>query len=90
MGGAVAQIVRKAGISGVIKQVSKAMGGGDEEKTPVATPAEKEIAKAEPTMATQEEKAAAAKRRARAGSRRQLLSAGRLGTSDEGQTTLGA
>ena len=41
-------------------------------------------------MATQEEKAAAAKRRARAGSRRQLLSAGRLGTSDEGQTTLGA
>tara|TARA_B110000977_G_scaffold132768_1_gene169116 strand:- start:67 stop:333 length:267 start_codon:yes stop_codon:yes gene_type:complete len=88
MGGAIAQVIKKKLIKGVIN----AVGGKDSKQArPAApSPAEKEIAKAEPTMATQEEKAAAAKRRARAGSRRQLLSAGRLGTSDEGQTTLGA
>lgn len=84
MGGAIAQVIKKKLIKGVIN----AVGGKDSKQAP--SPAEKEIAKAEPTMATQEEKAAAAKRRARAGGRRQLLSGGRLGTSDEGQTTLGA
>lgn len=82
-------------MAAVIAKVVKTTGLGKKlfkDKGPAEAQIEKVAEKPEqgPVMATQEEKAAAAKRRARAGGRRQLLSGGRLGTSDEGQTTLGA